>query len=166
MRSNQTKKIALGGMLAAVAVVIMCLGGFIPIATYVCPMLCCIAQFVVLRFCGRRIAWAWYGVVAILSLLLGPDKEAVAVFVFLGYYPILKPRMDKLPVKWLYKGILFNAAVLTMYWLLIHLMGMAQLAEEFSELGMAMTAVMLVLGNVVFFLLDKVLDMCGKMGRR
>ena len=153
-------------MLAAVAVVIMCLGGFIPIATYVCPMLCCIAQFVVLRFCGRRIAWAWYGVVAILSLLLGPDKEAVAVLVFLGYYPILKPRMDKLPVKWLYKGILFNAAVLTMYWLLIHLMGMAQLEEEFSELGMAMTAVMLVLGNVVFFLLDKVLDMCGKMGRR
>ena len=166
MRSNQTKKIALGGMLAAVALVVMCFGGFIPIATYVCPMLCCIGQFVVLRFCGRRIAWAWYGVVAILSLLLGPDKEAVAVFVFLGYYPILKPRMDKLPVKWLYKGILFNAAVLTMYWLLIHLMGMAQLEEEFSELGMAMTAVMLVLGNVVFFLLDKVLDMCGKMGRR
>ena len=166
MRRNNTGKIALGGVLAAVAMVIMCLGGFIPIATYACPILCAILQYTVLRFCGRRIAWAWYGVVAILSLLLGPDKEAAAVFVFLGYYPILKPRMDRLPVKWLCKAILFNAAILTMYWLLIHLIGMAQLAEEFSQLGMVVTAVMLVLGNVIFFLLDKVLDKYGKMGRR
>lgn len=166
MRQNNTKKIALGGVLAAVAMVIMCLGGFIPIATYVCPLLCAILQYTVLRFCGRRIAWAWFAAVAILSLLLGPDKEAAAVFVFLGYYPILKPRIDKMPAKWLWKVILFNTAVLTMYWLLIHLIGMAKLAEEFSAMGMAMAAVMLVFGNVVFFLLDKLLDIYGKMGRR
>ena len=101
-----------------------------------------------------------------LSLLLGPDKEAAAVFVFLGYYPILKPRINKLPAKWLYKALLFNTAILMMYWLLINLMGIAELAEEFSELGMSMTALMLVLGNVVFFLLDKALDIYGKMSRR
>ena len=32
------------------------------------------------------------------------------------------------------------------------------LAEEFAEAGAVMTVVMLVLGNVVFFLLDKVLS--------
>ena len=52
---NNTKQIALGGVLAAVAVTIMSLGGLIPIATYVCPMLCCMTQFIVLRFCGRRL---------------------------------------------------------------------------------------------------------------
>lgn len=166
MQRSNAKQISLGGVLAAVAVAIMCLGGLIPIATYACPVLCAILQYTVLRFCGGRIAWAWYSVVAILSLLLGPDKEAAAVFAFLGYYPILKPRIDKLPVKWLSKGILFNAAILAMYWLLIHLMGMSQLAEEFSALGLVMTAVMLLLGNVIFFMLDKVLDKCGKMGRR
>ena len=163
---TKAKTIAFGGILAALAVVIMSMGGLIPVATYACPLLCAILQHTVLRFCGSRVAWAWYGAVVILSLLLGPDKEAVAVFVFLGYYPILKPWMDKLPVKWLWKAILFNASVLTMYWLLIQLMGMAQLAEEFSEMGMAMTMVMLVFGNVIFFLLDKVLDKYGKMGRR
>jgi len=66
----------------------------------------------------------------------------------------------------LFKSILFNTAVLTMYWLLIHLMGMAQLAEEFSDFGIAMTVLMLVFGNVIFFLLDMVLDKYGKMGRR
>ena len=165
MRTN-VKSVAFGGILAALAVVIMCLGGLIPVATYVCPMLCAILQYTVLRFCGRRIAWAWFGAVAILSLLLGPDKEAAAVFVSLGYYPIVKPMLDKLPVKWLFKAILFNAAILSMYWLLIHLMGMPQLAEEFSEFGIVMTAVMLVAGNAVFFLLDKLLDIYGKKGRR
>ena len=86
MQNNHTKAVALGGVLAAVAVVIMSLGGMIPIATYVCPMLCAITQFVVIRFCGKRIAWIWFCVVSVLSLLLGPDKEAVMVFLAVGYY--------------------------------------------------------------------------------
>ena len=40
MRRNSAKEIALGGMLAALAMVIMCLGGLVPASTYVCPMLC------------------------------------------------------------------------------------------------------------------------------
>ena len=90
MRQSNTRKIALGGMLAAVAVVVMCLGGFIPVATYVCPMLCCMTQFIVLRFCGRKLGWNWFIVVSLLSLILGPDKEAAIVFVAVGCYPMLK----------------------------------------------------------------------------
>lgn len=152
------RQIALGGVMAALAVTIMSMGGLIPVATYVCPMLCAIIQFFVVLTCGKRIAWAWYGAVAILSLILGPDKEAAAVFVFLGYYPIVKPAMDKLRLSWLWKGLLFNCAILFMYWLLMNLLGMEQLAAEFSELGTVLTVAMLVMGNFIFFLLDKVLD--------
>ena len=81
MRRGYAQIIALGGILAAVALVIMCLGGLIPLATFVCPMLCTITGYIVFRFCGRRIAWAWYGVVAFLSVLLAPDKESAAVYV-------------------------------------------------------------------------------------
>ena len=70
--------------MAALAVVIMCMGGLIPVSTFVCPMLCMFLLSVVLKSCGQRLAWAWYGAVAILGTLLGPDKEATAVFVFLG----------------------------------------------------------------------------------
>ena len=162
----KAKQMALGGILAALAVIIMSLGGMIPVATYVCPMLCAILQFTVLLFCGSRVAWAWYGAVAILGLMLGPDKEAAAVFVFIGYYPILKPKMDRLPLKWLWKALLFNVSILSMYWLLINLFGMAQISVEFAELGMIMTVVMLVMGNVIFFMLDKILDnFRRKMGR-
>lgn len=163
MRNSGAKQIALGGIMAALAVVIMSLGGLIPSATFVCPMMCCLILQAVRTLCNDRIAWAWYGAVAILSLLMGPDKEAAAVFVFLGYYPILKPKFDRSRLHWLWKVLYFNVVILAMYWLLIHLFGMAQLAQEWQELGFAMTAVMLLLGNVTFFLLDNVL---GKKFRR
>ena len=111
-----------------------------------------------LKTCGVRIAWAWYGAVAILSLLLAPDKEAAAVFAFLGYYPIVKPRLDKTRLRWLWKGLLFNASVLVMYWLLLRVFGLAQVTEDFEEIGVVMLIVLLILGNVTFFLLDKLLE--------
>lgn len=150
--------LALGGVLAALAVVVMSLGTIIPVATYICPMICMLLMQVVLKTCGARIAWAWYGAVALLSVLLAPDKEAAAVFAALGYYPIVKPRLEKTKLPWLWKAVLFNAVILVLYWLLIHLMGMEALSEEFAQTGAVMTAVMLLLGNVVFFLLDRVLS--------
>lgn len=159
-RSKQSPAyvVALGGVLAALALVVMNLGTIIPVATFVCPMLSIVLLQVVLKICGSRIAWAWYGAVAVLSALMAPDKEAAAVFAFLGYYPIVKPRLDRRKLPWLWKALLFNGSILIMYWLLIHLLGLEALGEEFAEAGAAMTAIMLVLGNVIFFLLDRVLS--------
>lgn len=111
MARSKAKEMALGGILAALAVVIMCLGGLIPLATFVCPMLCCLMVKLVCAMTNNRIGWAWYGAVALLSILMGPDKEAAAVFVFLGYYPIIKPKMDKLPQKWVWKMLYFNVVI-------------------------------------------------------
>ena len=144
--------------MAALAVVIMAMGTLIPVATYVCPVLCCMLLQFVLLSCGRRIAWAWYAAVSILCVLLAPDKEAAAVYVFIGYYPIVKPRMDKARLSKLWKGLLFNTVILIMYYLLIRLFGMEQIAAEYREMGFAMTAVTLVLGNMVFFMLDRLLS--------
>lgn len=162
--SNASKNMALGGVLAALAVVIMCLGGLIPLATYTCPMLCCLLLKFVYQSCGKRIGWSWYGAVAILSLLMGPDKEAAAVFVFFGYYPLVKPKLDGMKLGWILKALLFNASVFIMYTLLIHLFGMAQVAAEFQEMGKILLIVTLALGNVTFFLLDRLLGM--KLRRR
>ncbi|MBO7185168.1 MAG: hypothetical protein J6V34_05155 [Oscillospiraceae bacterium] len=154
---TSVRSTALGGVMAALAVVIMCLGGMIPLATFVCPVLCMLLLQFVFRLCGRRIGWAWYAAVAILSMLMGPDKEGAAFFVFIGYYPLVKPKLDKLPLAWLWKLLLFNIAILIMYWILINLLGMAALAAEFKEMGMVLLLITLVLGNVTFILLDKIL---------
>lgn len=157
---------ALGGVMAALAVVVMCMGGMIPVATFVCPMLCMMLLTVVLGRCGSRIGWAWYGAVALLSLLLGPDKEAAAVFAFLGYYPILKPKADQLPLPWLWKLLYFNVVILAMYWLLLNLFGMAEVMEEFEEMGMVMTVITLLMGNATFLMLDSLLAKTTRMRRK
>lgn len=157
MRKSGAKEIALGGIMAALALVIMSFGGMIPSATFVVPMMCCLLLEVVRRICSSRIAWAWYGAVAILGLLMCPDKEAAAVFLFLGNYPIFRVKFNKWPLTWLWKLVYFNVVILAMYWLLIHLFGMAELASQWQELGTVLTIVMLLLGNVTFVMLDIVL---------
>ena len=157
-KNTPAQQVALGGVLAAVAVVIMGLGTIIPVATYVCPMLCAMLLQLVLKICGRRMAWAWFGAVAVLSALLAPDKEAAAVFAFLGYYPIVKPWLDRRHLPWLWKAVLFNGATAVLYWLLMAVLGMEQLAAEFSAMGIGMLVACLILGNVTFFLLDRLLE--------
>ena len=150
--------IALGGMLAAAAVVLMSIGTIIPVATYAAPVLCLLLCQTVLKLCGKRIAWAWYGAVAFLSLLVAPDKEAAAVFLVLGYYPILKLKLDALKGKWLWKALYFNGSILALYWVLMNIIGMQQLLSDFEGMGLAMMALLLILGNVTFFLLDRLLE--------
>lgn len=149
----------MGGVFAALAVVIMSLGTILPVATYVCPVACMLILQLVVRGAGSRMGWAWYGAVALLSLLLAPDKEAAAVFLVLGYYPIVKPKLDRMRGKWLWKLLLFNCSVLVLYWILLKVVGMERLVEEFSDIGVVMTAALLLLGNVTFFLLDRLLTM-------
>ena len=155
---------AFGGVLAAVAVVLMSLGTIIPVATYAVPMLCVMVGRIVLETCGSRVGWAWYGAVAVLSLLLAPDKEAAAVFAVLGYYPEVKPKLDRMKGQWLWKGLLFNGSILLLYWVLLNMIGMEQLLSDFEGMGLAMYAVLLILGNVTFFLLDRLLGM--KFGKK
>lgn len=150
---------ALGGILAAAAVVIMSLVGMIPINTYVVPVLCMVLLQLVLKNCGKRVAWAWYAAVSVLGLLMCPDKEAAAVFVILGYYPILKPWLDRRKWKWLWKLLYFNAVTLLLYWALMYALGMEQLLAEFSGMGLWLTVLTLLLGNVTFVLIDRLLGM-------
>ena len=145
---------ALGGMLTAVSVVIMCLGSVIPINTYVCPVLCILVTRPVLERCGRRIGWCYYLATAILSLLLAPDREAALVYAFLGYYPMIRPWFQKLgalamPAKLAF----FTLAGAASYGLLIFLVG----AEGAMEEGWLLTAVTVILWDVLFLLVDRLL---------
>lgn len=162
MKRNDIRKIALGGLLAAVAVVIMCLGGLIPVATYVCPMLCSLTLFLVMRFCGRRIGWTWFAVVAMLSLLLSPDKEAAMVFLAIGYYPLVKPKLEKHRFSIVWKFLLFDLAVAVAYAAMAWLLGMEEVIAENMELGMIGLVVILILGNLTFWLLDRLLSMMDR----
>ncbi|MBE6943093.1 MAG: hypothetical protein E7453_02355 [Ruminococcaceae bacterium] len=154
---KNAKQIALGGILGALAVTILFLGGLIPVSTYICPMLCMLILQLVLKLCGKRMAWAWYAMVSFLALILGPDKEAAAVLVLFGYYPIIKPKMDKLPLKILWKLVFFNAVTVFMYTVVVAVLGLEAIVVENNLIGYISLGLMLLLGNATFFLIDKLL---------
>ena len=162
MRNKQVKNIALGGILAAVAVVVMCLGSLIPFATYVCPVLCIFVGGVYLTLCGVKMGWIWYCAVSILSLLLAPDREAAVVYVFLGTYPCLKGILDRFPLRWLWKLLYFDFVALASYWVSVHIMGLTEIVAEFQALGTIGLIVMFVLSNITFVLLDHLLSKLNK----
>ena len=165
MRTN-SRNMAMGGVFAALAVVTMNLGGLIPMATYVCPAICMVILSFVHRACGSKIAWTWYAAVSILSLLMSPDKEAAAVFAFLGYYPILKPKIETLKGKWLWKLAVFNGSMVLLYSILIRIMGITEITGESEELAGIMLIILLVLGNVTFLALDRLLTILETRLRR
>ena len=157
---------AVGGVFAALAVVSMNLGGLIPVATYTTPVLCMLLLKFVLLTCGKRIAWAWYAAVAILGLLMSPDKEAAAVFLCLGYYPILKPKLDTMKGKWLWKLLTFNVPMVALYSVLIRVLGVAEVTGESEELAGLMLTILLLMGNVTFVALDRLLTILDLRFRR
>lgn len=92
--NTTAKELALGGMFTALGVVLLCLGGVVPLALYACPILASAVLLPVRERCRKQVAWSCYAAIALLGTLLGPDKEASMLFVFLGYYPLVKPKLD------------------------------------------------------------------------
>lgn len=160
-RKRPAYAVALCGVLAAAAVAVMAFGTVIPVGTFCCPALAGLLLVPVLDLFGAGFALCWYGAVGILSLLLAPDREAALIFLFLGYYPVLKPYLTRIRPKALCaaaKLLLFNAAIAVLYGLLLFVIGMESVQAEFASATGAMMAALLILGNLTFFLYDILLD--------
>ena len=155
-----SRDLALCGVLCALAVAIMAMGTIIPVATYCCPLLASMTIVPVLILCGEKLSWAMFAASAILSLLLAPDKEAAAIFLALGYYPIVKPRLDKKPKprRIVWKLLLFNAAIIAVYGALLFVFRLDALREEFFSMGGLLALALTLGGNVIFWLDDRLLE--------
>lgn len=152
----KARQMALGGMLTAVAVVIMSLGSVIPVNTYICPVMCILITRPVLDRCGKTIGWCYYLAVAFLSLLLAPDREAALVYVFLGYYPMFRPSFRKLGrLQTIAKLAFFTLAGAASYCVLLFVVGASAAMAE----GWLLTAVTILMWDILFLLVDRLLGL-------
>ncbi len=157
---QQSLMIAFCGMMAGLSIVIMLLGGVIPVATYAVPMLCGILLLPILLEFGEVAAWATFAATAAVALLMGFDKEAAFFYLFIGYYPIVKWRMERIPGKtgrFLLKLLLFTAAIVIMYGLLFLLFPLSAMMEEFREMGVALTILFVAVYDLCMLLYDRLL---------
>ena len=149
------------GMAAALCVALMLLGAVIPIAMFIAPAVAGFLIATVCVECGRTMAWTAYAAVSLLGLLFVPDKEVALIFVvLLGYYPLVKPKFDRIHpalLRAVCKLLLCNGAVLAMYGLLFLLVPAGSVAQELRTTALAAAAATLAMGNVAFLLYDRAL---------
>ena len=153
----KSREIALCGMLNALAVVLMNLGSLVPLSTFCTPLLAMLVLLPVLEEYGARMGWAAWVSVSILSLLLVTDRETALVYVFFGWYPMVRPKVAAIKSKVLRFGVkllICNGLIFTLYGLVLRLMG---LTADLLDSTRLMNALLLILGNLVFFLTDLVL---------
>ena len=155
----KARQMAFGGMMTAVSIVIMALGSIIPLNTYTCPVVCIFLTRPVLERCGRTVGWCYYLAVAILSLLLAPDREAALVYVCLGYYPTIRHWFLRIRPEVLsaaVKLVFFTLAGAASYGLLMMVMGVDAVMAEY-EGAVWLLVLTVVLWDVLFLTLDRML---------
>lgn len=156
---RQSRRLALCGLMTALSVLLLSLGSFIPLATFACPMLAMLCLIPVICEFGPRTGQMVYAAAAPLALLLAADKELAFFYLFLGWYPVCRETVDRLPraLRIPAKCGIFTLAMAVMYSIIILLFQLEAIAAEFAEYSVWMTAGLLVLGNVAFLLMDRVL---------
>ena len=154
MKSRRT---ALCGVLCALAAALLTLGGVVPAATFCAPMLAMAALLPVLEDYGSRYAAGAWVVVSLLALLLDPDPEAALVYLCFGWYPLLRPKLAKLPsrlARTAVKITVCTAVCLLLYDAIWRLLGLPQEPDATGIFGL----VLLVLANVTFIVMDLALE--------
>lgn len=159
MKKSSTS-MAISGVFAGLGVVMMLLGGVIPMATFTCPAFAGLVLLPILVEAGKRMALGAYVVISILSMLLCPDKEMALLFAFLGYYPVIKWNLDRISNRGLRVAAklgIFNAAAGAMLMLIAYVLQWQAIMAEYAEMSAVMLAAFAVMANVTMLLYDRVL---------
>ena len=141
-------KVAFCGVVAALITAFMAIS-LIPNATFAAPAVAGLLVIAVFAQFGALPALGCYFASAVLSFFIADKVSWVLYVVFFGYYPIIKPALERIKnvfLKWAVKLVLFNLAACFCYF-----------AERFvlGDLpgGILLAAVWL-LGNIAFVLYD------------
>lgn len=151
---NKTRLVTVCAVLAALGVVLLYLGSFIEVLDLSVALLASLVIVALVIELGGVYPWMTYAVTSLLALLLLPNKFPAIVYAcFMGFYPILKERIERL--RWrvarlVIKLVTFNASVILMW-----LLGQLLLGE--LALGVHI-AVALVLLNGLFLFYDYALS--------
>lgn len=154
---NITYKVALCGVLSAVAMVLMFMSGIIPFGTFAFPMLSGIMLIAVVIEFNAKWAFAVYFAVSLLALLISADKEAVVYFImFFGFYPIIKNFIERLrskSIQYVLKYAVFNVCIIGAFFAATFIFNVP--ADSFTVFGFYVPWAFLLAGNVFFLLYDR-----------
>ena len=153
---NKSGKLALGGVMTALALVFLLLSA-VPVTEISLAVLAGMAGVPVVIEAGRRAGLLHYVAVALLALLLVPTVEAKGLYIaFVGYYSVLKAVLEgsrlPRPAEWGIKLAVFNGSMVAAYYIMLTFFHLD--SDAFTIGGVSLPWVFLAAGNLVFLLLD------------
>lgn len=154
---NKSVKVAFGGIITALSVLIMFFSGVIPGMEYALPIVSGVFILPVYFEIGRKWAFPVFVAVSLLSFLIIPNKEpAVNYIMFFGYYPLVKEFLDKVKPKilsMLLKLVFYNVMIILAVIIVSKVFGIPFI-DDMSEFGKLTVPIFLVLSNFVFIVYD------------
>lgn len=149
---DHAKLVASCGMMAAVCIVLLLLGAVLELGIYAAPMFAGLCLVPLGEKWGRKYQTALWLAISLLAFLLVPNVEENLIFFgFFGWYPILRPTLQKMPkpLRLPIKLLLFNLVIAMIEWLVIYLL----VPEDMTKLFLL---ILLGVSNLVFLLYDSI----------
>ncbi len=166
---HATRRMVTCAIFAALSVVVLGLGTVLEIVDLTSSALAAIVILLIYLCYGTRYALMTYAVTGVLGAVLMPQSLAVWSYLgLMGYYPIVKQRVDRLPkwLAWILKLGLF-AAVMAVCLVILHFLiygGQGTVADTFLKMfdeeggKVAMAWAILGLSLLTFVIFDVLLD--------
>lgn len=136
---NATRRMVTCAILCALSVVMLGIGTVLEIIDLTAAAMAAVIVLLVYLSYGARYALLSYAVTGVLGVMLMPQSLAVWSYVgLMGYYPVIKSRLDKFPrvFGWLVKLMLF-AVVMGLCLIVFHFLvfgGEGSLTDSFLRL--------------------------------
>ena len=159
---RKSKQVALSGMIAALQLVLLFLGGVMWIFCYASPMFCGLAVIILNESVGKKFSLLTYIVCSIIAILFVPEKECALTYIFFfGYYPIIRDYFDKLPkaLSVILKFVLYNVSIAASQLLLVFAFRIP-FDNSFGKWSIPMLVLSF---NFVFFFYEKLLPRMTKL---
>lgn len=156
-------RVALGGICAAVCLLLMFCSAFLPGLSYAIPVFAGVLMVVMIVETDSRWAIATYCAVSLLCIFITPNIEASLLFIlFMGYYPILhfwlRKNKNRLFV-WTVKLGAFNLAIVIYYNLFKFIFTSVDMMEGTEFFGKFALPLLWLEAEICFFVYDRFLTM-------
>ena len=154
---KRSARVALGGVIAALSIVLLLLG-YIPAASMICPILAGFLLMLVYLHADMKTAVLVFITASVISFPTCDITVVLLYVLFFGYYPLLKSRLERIrfrPAEWILKLLTFNAGAAVYYLVLQYVLGIPM---NISLFGIRSIWVLLIAANLVFLLYDRALS--------
>ena len=153
-KNKMTKRLALGGVMAALAITLLYLFGMTAFDLSVL-VLCALMTMLIMVECGVKVTWIYAAVTAVLAILLLPSKlYAIQYLVFSAIYPILKMYFERLPA--MFAWLLKISCLDSMLMLCLVLVRLVFTTADFFPFTMPT----FIFGTIFFVFFDLMMTLC------